>query len=581
MSARRDDQPDEDVPPFHLGNHATASCCLAPISRCPPVASSTRASSSSRLKGTRSAVACTSIEPAVSGHDDIHVHVGCRVLDIVEVEARLAVDDPHGDRADEVGRLGQPRLAGRQGRGRPRRPRSPLCGCLRPPGSRHSRSRPCARRASPGRTPPARSGRAAAGSRRFDPSVCPRSPPAAFAGRSEAGSIPYSAVSQPRPLPASQRGTPSSTLAVQRTRVPPNEMSAEPVACSTKPVTISTGRSSSVRRPSRLISTRFRHTPRATRADFACTLGSGWWAGVPRTSNGGREGHAEASSSSRTVTRSTWGMGSWRKRSPSVSELLGRPGREKARLAGPGWIVLDPLSGQRLGHFAGGLVGREDERRPAAEGSLEHPPDHRVVRTAEDDRVDVLLLERRRVLAHRRVELLPDDAGLDQRHEPRARDRDDPRAGVERMHDLLVAAARHGRLGREQADPPVPRRLHGRVRLGDEHADDRHPQRLLQRRQRRRGGRVAGRDDQLYPLLLEIRRNLEGKAPDLTVRPRPVRTAGAVSQIEEVLVRKRDEALVQDGEPAGARIEDPDRPSVHPLDSRRAGGRHLREVISR
>ncbi len=35
----------------------------------------------------------------------------------------------------------------------------------------------------------------------------------------EAGSIPYSAVSQPRPLPASQRGTPSSTDAVQITFV--------------------------------------------------------------------------------------------------------------------------------------------------------------------------------------------------------------------------------------------------------------------------------------------------------------------------------------------------------------------------
>ena len=35
----------------------------------------------------------------------------------------------------------------------------------------------------------------------------------------EAGSIPYSAVSHPRPEPCSQRGTPSSTEAVQRTRV--------------------------------------------------------------------------------------------------------------------------------------------------------------------------------------------------------------------------------------------------------------------------------------------------------------------------------------------------------------------------
>ena len=48
----------------------------------------------------------------------------------------------------------------------------------------------------------------------------------------EAGSIEYSAVSQPRPLPASHRGTPSSSEAVQRTLVLPNEISAEPLACS-------------------------------------------------------------------------------------------------------------------------------------------------------------------------------------------------------------------------------------------------------------------------------------------------------------------------------------------------------------
>jgi hypothetical protein len=31
---------------------------------------------------------------------------------------------------------------------------------------------------------------------------------------------------------------------------------------------------------------------------------------------------------------------------------------------------------------------------------------------------------------------------------------------------------------------------------------------------------------------------------------------------------------VQDGEPAGARVEDPDRPCVHALDSRPTGGRN-------
>ena len=67
--------------------------------------------------------------------------------------------------------------------------------------------------------------------RPFETSRCLRSPV-------EAGSIPYSAVTQPLPWPAIQRGTDSSTLAVQITRVPPASIRAEPVAVFTKPVTI-------------------------------------------------------------------------------------------------------------------------------------------------------------------------------------------------------------------------------------------------------------------------------------------------------------------------------------------------------
>src|SRR4051795_8463603 len=64
----------------------------------------------------------------------------------------------------------------------------------------------------------------------------------------DAGSIPYSAVTHPRPRPAIQRGTDSSTLAVQITRVSPHEISAEPVAVRTNPGRMSTGRSSSAAR---------------------------------------------------------------------------------------------------------------------------------------------------------------------------------------------------------------------------------------------------------------------------------------------------------------------------------------------
>src|SRR3954451_8731110 len=78
--------------------------------------------------------------------------------------------------------------------------------------------------------------------RPFVTSRCLRSPV-------DAGSIPYSAVIQPRPLPAIQRGTDSCTDAVQITRVPPQLISAEPVAVLMNPGWIVTGRSWSAARP--------------------------------------------------------------------------------------------------------------------------------------------------------------------------------------------------------------------------------------------------------------------------------------------------------------------------------------------
>src|SRR5205807_1203003 len=61
--------------------------------------------------------------------------------------------------------------------------------------------------------------------------------------------------------------------------------------------------------------------------------------------------------------------------------------------------VLDSLARERLGHLTGGLLRREDEGHAAAEDALEDRPDQRVVRAAEDHRVDPRLLHGRRVLA--------------------------------------------------------------------------------------------------------------------------------------------------------------------------------------
>src|SRR6202012_4342785 len=69
------------------------------------------------------------------------------------------------------------------------------------------------------------------------------------------GSIAYSAVSQPNPDPLRHRGTPSVTLAVHMTLVWPNPITTDPAGCDVNPRVMTTGRSSSSRRPSSRLDT--------------------------------------------------------------------------------------------------------------------------------------------------------------------------------------------------------------------------------------------------------------------------------------------------------------------------------------
>src|SRR5207302_111117 len=119
------------------------------------------------------------------------------------------------------------------------------------------------------------------------------------------------------------------------------------------------------------------------------------------------------------------------------------------------------------------------------------------------------------------------------------------------------------RLCRQQADLALARGLHGRVCLGLDHTDHRNREQLLQLRQRRRSGRVAGDEDELHVLALQVAADLQGKPPNLLQRPGPIRQARMISEVDEVLVRHRHETLVQDGEPSRARVKDADRPRVH------------------
>ena len=77
----------------------------------------------------------------------------------------------------------------------------------------------------------------------LSPSRCLRRPV-------EAGSMAYSAVSQPQFLPFRKGGTPSSTEAVQITRVPPVSIRQLPAAVDTKSTVIVCARGISQARPS-------------------------------------------------------------------------------------------------------------------------------------------------------------------------------------------------------------------------------------------------------------------------------------------------------------------------------------------
>src|SRR6186997_974677 len=136
-----------------------------------------------------------------------------------------------------------------------------------------------------------------------------------------------------------------------------------------------------------------------------------------------------------------------------LREVVRVAGRQEADRALAALAVLDPLARERLGHLPGRLVRGEDERHRTAEDTLEDRPDDRVVRAPEDDGVDARVAERRGDLADGLGRLVAEGVGtFDERDEARARDGDDLDARVVRVNERLVASARDGRLGREQAD---------------------------------------------------------------------------------------------------------------------------------
>ena len=185
-------------------------------------------------------------EPAVAGHHDVHVDVGGRVLGVVEVEQRLAVDDADRDGRDRAGeRLREAeaveRALRRDVRAADRRAARAAVGlehvAVEP-------DRPLAERLEVDDARAAR-GRSAAGSRPCARPACRATPRARVRSPVDAGSSEYSAVIQPRPRAVEPARHASSIDAVQSTFVLPCDQSTTPCGCSRKSSSSASGRSSS------------------------------------------------------------------------------------------------------------------------------------------------------------------------------------------------------------------------------------------------------------------------------------------------------------------------------------------------
>ena len=123
-----------------------------------------------------------------------------------------------------------------------------------------------------------------------------------------------------------------------------------------------------------------------------------------------------------------------------------------------------------------------------------------------------------------------------------------------------VGAALHcGRRG-DQADPAVARGRGGQARLGAHHARPPAPAARAPRAARAAPPRWRScrRRRAAWPRARAGCRRARARTRQLVRRAVAVGKAGGVPEVEEVLVRKRHEALVQDGEPADAGVEDGD-----------------------
>ena len=180
------------------------------------------------------------------------------------------------------------------------------------------------------------------------------------------------------------------------------------------------------------------------------------------------------------------------------------------------------------------------------------------MRAAEHQGVDLAVDERCEVAASHVDDVLPArDAGLDELDEPWARHAGDLQ--VRRSGEGVDVGARLvGAPGRDDSDPVVAGGSSRPTHRGSDDLDHGHVVPLARIVQDGGAGGVARDDEGLHAVVDEAVEALEGELAGLRDGPRPVGRPGRVPEVGDRLVRELVEHGACDGQPAVARVEDPD-----------------------
>src|SRR6266508_3585675 len=236
-------------------------------------------------------------------------------------------------------------------------------------------------------------------------------------------------------------------------------------------------------------------------------------------------------------------------------ELLGRVRDEETVLR-----VARRAAPEALPHLRRDRRRAVDERH-ARERLRDRRGEERVVRAAEDERIDGRLAHRREVAADDPLDDLVARVGpalLGEGDEERAGARGDEGVRALAPDRRLVRAARDRPLRADDADPPRARGAHRDARAGLDDAEDRHRELGAERGERDGGGGVARDHEDVDAVAREEARVAERVLRDGLRRLRAVGHAGGVAEVERVGGRERVEDGALHGEAADAGVEDAD-----------------------